>query len=277
MNPTIRAALATWIRSATGLDQQHVIIGQQGGPRPSGPFVEMRLTVRPVGQDFVQSEANPLVLADDVIESIDATANTATLTGHLYLTGDGPVRLTTAGSLAGTGLAVVTDYWLISASVNAVKFATSFANAMLGTAIDLLGAGTGPHTIVDTPDTERQGAELTYYARGLRECTLRLQAFAGIDGTPIGASSPAEMLAAVVLKARLPVRAAALSAAGIGIAEFGDVRVIDGVLGSSSFDARALLDVRFFAAVEASESGTYIGSVEIENLITGTSQIVELP
>ncbi len=185
MNATIRAALATWIRSATGLDQGHVIWSQQAGPRPSGPFVSMRLSVRSIGQGWLQTEE------------------------------------------------------------------------------------------VDDPDP---GEELEYHSRGSRECLLRLQAFAGIDGSPVGASSPLEMLEACVIKAALPVRAEALSAAGIGMADFGSIQVIDGVIGSSSFDPRATLDVRFFATSSASEFGTYIESVEVENQIPDpdTTEIIDL-
>ncbi len=275
MNATIRAAVAAWVRSATGLDQNHVIWYGQSGPHPSGPFVTMRLSVRRVGQDWVDTADAPLVLTDDAIESIDAVANTATLTAHAYLTGDGPVRLTTSGSLAGTGLAVATDYWLIKSATDTVKFALSLADAIAGTAIDLLGSGTGTHTIVDTADTVRQGSEITYTARGLRDCVLRLQAFAGIDGTSVGSSSPAEMLAAVMAKAKLPVQAAALVAAKIGLVSFGELQMIDGVVGAS-FDPRAIMDVRFYTTSEVSESGTYIESVEVENLSTGSSEIIEI-
>ena len=94
----------------------------------------------------------PQVLADDAVESVDTGADTLTLTGHAYLTGDGPVRFTGA-DLPG-GLAVLTDYWLIYATANTIKVATSLENALAGTAINLTSAGTDG-TIVDTADTER--------------------------------------------------------------------------------------------------------------------------
>lgn len=117
------------------------------------------------------------------IEDVDATADTLTITGHglttgdgpftIFLsdprsfnftadastenltsgstaherfTGDGPVYLATTGTLP-AGLAVDTPYYFIRVSSIEFKFATSYANAVLGTAIDLTDAGTGTHSV----------------------------------------------------------------------------------------------------------------------------------
>lgn len=56
------------------------------------------------------------------------------------------VRLTTTTTLP-AGLATATDYYVIPLSTTTFKLATSYANAVLGTAIDITSAGTGTHTV----------------------------------------------------------------------------------------------------------------------------------
>lgn len=55
------------------------------------------------------------------------------------------VRLTTTTTLPG-GLATATDYYVIKASDTTFQLATSYANAVAGTAINITDAGTGTHT-----------------------------------------------------------------------------------------------------------------------------------
>lgn len=56
------------------------------------------------------------------------------------------VRLTTTTTLPG-GLATATDYYVIKVSDSTCKLATSYANAIAGTAINITDAGTGTHTM----------------------------------------------------------------------------------------------------------------------------------
>lgn len=56
------------------------------------------------------------------------------------------VRLTTTTTLPG-GLSLATDYYVIKVTDSTFKLATSYANAIAGTAIDITDAGTGTHTI----------------------------------------------------------------------------------------------------------------------------------
>jgi len=91
-----------------------------------------------------------LVIADDVVESVDATLDTLTLTAHAFLTGDGPVQLTTTGTLP-AGLATATDYWVIKAGANTLSLSATLGGAAVGIA----DVGTGVHTIVDTASTQR--------------------------------------------------------------------------------------------------------------------------
>jgi hypothetical protein len=56
------------------------------------------------------------------------------------------VRLTTTTTLP-AGLALATDYYVIKSSDTTFQLATSYANAIAGTQIDITDAGTGTHTI----------------------------------------------------------------------------------------------------------------------------------
>ena len=56
------------------------------------------------------------------------------------------VRLTTTTTLP-AGLSLATDYYVIRLSDTTFSLATSFANAVAGTAIDITSAGTGTHTV----------------------------------------------------------------------------------------------------------------------------------
>lgn len=79
--------------------------------------------------------------------TIDATANTFVATAHGMQTGDGPFRLATTGTLP-AGSAVDTDYWIINIDANTIKLATSKANAIALTALDITTAGSGTNSLL---------------------------------------------------------------------------------------------------------------------------------
>ena len=79
----------------------------------------------------------------DVTVGTDVIAETA----HGYQTGEGPVRLTSSGTLP-AGLAINTNYWIIAADANSVALATSRANALADIRVDITAAADGgTHTI----------------------------------------------------------------------------------------------------------------------------------
>lgn len=81
--------------------------------------------------------------ADDTTDICTYTS-TANFPSNL-LTGT-RTRLTTTTTLP-AGLATATDYYLIKVSDTTFKLATSYANAIAGTAINITSTGTGTHTI----------------------------------------------------------------------------------------------------------------------------------
>jgi hypothetical protein len=68
-----------------------------------------------------------------------------TITGHGFSTGH-IVQFSTTGTLPG-GLSLSTSYYVIRTGANTFQVATTYANAMLGTAKDLTSTGSGTHTI----------------------------------------------------------------------------------------------------------------------------------
>lgn len=268
----IEAALVAWVRAGSGLGASAVRWAGQNFPQERPLIVLNVISVRTIGQDWVQTIANPLVLADDVVESVSAVANTLTLTGHAYLTGDGPLRGLTTGVLP-AGWALATDVFAIKVDANTIKLASSLANALAVTPvpIDLTDAGTGTHTIVDTADTLRVGSEVLLTARGQREALVSIQVF---GGAVAGATSPRAVLEDVAANAALPSRRDALAAAGIGLAPLGAVQSMEGATGASLFEPRATLEARIFLTSEVSELNNFIESVEVTNLDTSATFVV---
>lgn len=130
------------------------------------------------------------------VASVDATANTITVTGaHNMVTGE-IFRIASSVTLP-TPLAAATDYYAIVSSPTVFKAATTYANAIAGTAIDLSDAGVG--TITVTPQAAFPAPLLTstnYYVIGLGGSTIALatsyaNAVAGtkIDLTTVGSGT----------------------------------------------------------------------------------------
>jgi hypothetical protein len=88
------------------------------------------------------SGAITLTQQDSGVESVDATGNSVSIPGH-HLTTGARVRIASDGGTVPGGLAAGTDYFLIRANADTLRFATSLANAEAGTGIVLTDAGTG--------------------------------------------------------------------------------------------------------------------------------------
>lgn len=96
-----------------------------------------------------------LTFADLTVTADNTTDELAAAT-HGKLTGDGPCLLTTTGTFPG-GTDGTTEYYVIEGSdAGHLKLATSRANALAGTAVDLTSDGTGTIKLVDVDgETER--------------------------------------------------------------------------------------------------------------------------
>lgn len=93
------------------------------------------------------------------ITAADAGADTLTVPGHPFETGDGPAR-PTGGDLP-AGLTAGEDYWLVVVDADTVKLATSYANAVAETpvVVDLTDVGSGAMTL-EHPDFDAQRAAI---------------------------------------------------------------------------------------------------------------------
>ncbi len=96
--------------------------------------------------------------AGGAVTAVSAANDTATKAAHGWYTGTKVQATTTDGLPA--GLATTTDYWLIKVDADTFQFATSLANALAGTAIDLTDAGTGTHTVTPTAGTIAHSLQL---------------------------------------------------------------------------------------------------------------------
>lgn len=81
------------------------------------------------------------VATPGVNSAVDVTANTVTMTASGLTTGLA-VTLTSTGTLP-AGVTTSTTYYIIAVDANTVKFASTLAHALAGTAIDLTNQGTG--------------------------------------------------------------------------------------------------------------------------------------
>ena len=124
------------------------VAGNASGPGPGVPFeaAEYDTTFQPdddglpqrfwLGVDATFVDGDVSVADDEITE-----------TAHGFVTGEGPVRLTSGGTLP-AGLALATDYWIIRVDDDTLKFALSRGNAIAGTDVDITAAaGGGTHRI----------------------------------------------------------------------------------------------------------------------------------
>jgi hypothetical protein len=77
----------------------------------------------------------------------DSATDNITITGHPFVTGDGPVQILYSGSHTAPLLSA-TNYWVIRIDANTIRLATSQANANATTAINITVDGTGPRYLL---------------------------------------------------------------------------------------------------------------------------------
>lgn len=84
---------------------------------------------------------------DFATSSVDTATDTITLSSTTDFPTGTVVRITTTGTLPGGVASNSTDYYVINTGSTTIKLATSLANALAATAIDLTSQGGGTHTI----------------------------------------------------------------------------------------------------------------------------------
>jgi hypothetical protein len=117
---------------------------------PSAVVAGQAYSLAIAGQGVTDTTISYTALADLTFAPGDITVGTDVIAkvAHGMTSGAGPFRLSSSGTLpTGTGIAADTDVWVIAASTDQFKLATSRANALAGTAIDITVAGSGTHTL----------------------------------------------------------------------------------------------------------------------------------
>lgn len=106
------------------------------------------------------------------------------------------VRLTTTTTLP-AGLSAGTDYYVIKVTDTTCKFASSYANAVAGTAINITDAGTGTHTINTLYPRYTNGAGVNCFffnnnatAMGAGTPNLYLPDYSRANGQDTGRATP---------------------------------------------------------------------------------------
>ena len=99
-----------------------------------------------VGKNYTAAFA-ALTYADHTFTA-DSTTDDLTIATHGLNTGDGPLRVTNSGGGLPAGLSPGVDYYVIKVDASTIQLATSLANALAGTHIDLTSNGTGTNTLI---------------------------------------------------------------------------------------------------------------------------------
>lgn len=135
-------------------------------------FVRAIATTGEVAGAFRASVDTDALVVADFTFTASASTDLATATAHGLITGDGPLQVSNSGGALPSGLSAATDYWVIRNDANTFYFATSQANALTGTHIDLTTNGTGTQTASDTVSTARVATiEITDYAKFRRSAS----------------------------------------------------------------------------------------------------------
>jgi autotransporter-associated beta strand protein len=138
----------SWAAAATtALNEQNVRIGNSSNSQVS---VDTQLAGNIEGK---------VLTADFVDGDVNTGTDRITATSHGLETGD-RVYLTTTGTLP-TGLSTATEYFVLNVDANTFELATTLANAIAGTQVDITAAaGGGTHT-VEAGGLEMKASSLT--------------------------------------------------------------------------------------------------------------------
>lgn len=117
---------------------------------PSAVVAGQTYSLAIAGQGVTDTTISYTALPDITFAPGDITVGTDVIAkvAHGMASGAGPFRLSSSGTLpTGTGIAADTDVWIIAPTADTFKLATTRANALAGTAIDITVAGSGTHTL----------------------------------------------------------------------------------------------------------------------------------
>lgn len=123
-------------------DPENYIVQDQALGTGNGAQTQFPL-LRRVGAFFeLVGQLNTRAAFTFTSAGVNITDNTVSAPDHGFTSGYGPVQLVAGGALP-TGLLASTNYWLYAATSDTLGFATSRADAIAGTVVDLTAVGSG--------------------------------------------------------------------------------------------------------------------------------------
>ena len=93
----------------------------------------------------IQGTQVSTIARPQTVSTVDSSSNAFSISSHPFNDGD-QVSVTSSGALPG-GLAAGVSYYVIAAGGNEIKLATSYANAIAGSDIDIQTSGSGTITV----------------------------------------------------------------------------------------------------------------------------------
>lgn len=281
---TVSGAIYQWVLVESGLASDHVFWAYEGKQRPTAPYIEMSVqSIRPIGHDWSTSEGYPLVLPAQTITAVDIFGDTLTIPNHPYLNGDGPVQISSDGTLPAP-LVAGTNYWVIVVDPSTIRLAATYVAtggaqpAGAGnpkTPIDLTTTGSGNISLAVTADTVRAGQEILRRAQGFREVTIHLECFA-----KEGAGYDAMRILSNVMSG-LQLHLYDLDQAGVGVSDMGQgfsqggVQHVEGHRGGI-LEPRAMVDLTVYLASNLTGFETIIESINA-SIVLDSEGDVPLP
>jgi hypothetical protein len=144
---SVAALFETAFNSISGFTAKITTDDTAGSGAMSITQVVRGVTSAGVPHNAADSGAGSITVANTttgVASTVDVTADTITITGHGLTTG--LVGQLTSTSTLPAGSSTSTDYYVIVVNANTIKLASSLANALLGTGINLTNQGTNAAT-----------------------------------------------------------------------------------------------------------------------------------
>lgn len=127
--------------------------------------------------------------------------------------------------------------------------------------------------LLDEEDAE-PGADVQFTMVGPRVVTLKLECFTvDQDWNEV---RPERVLSRVLAGRRLPSKAVALRAGGVGFGTIGKILAVS-VERAQIFEPRAEVEITLHSVSQVSELGTYIEKVEVTPTVTESESEIDLP
>lgn len=266
----VQKAIRAWVVGGTGLPLSSVYWGGQDADRVAEPAVELSIFAdTQVTEPWLDRESVRLSVPSKAVTVVDPVTDTLTVPSHGLVTGDGPLRFGSSGTMPGN---LPADAWVVVTGTSTLMVCDDYRKTggnFVGnpvTTLDITSTGTGSLTMSGTSQTRRAGHEIDYVARSNGRCTLSMDCH---TSDAVGIGMAVSLLSGVAARRPLPSQQAILRAANIGVEQVERARAVRGVRNAVMFEPRATMLVHLSVPSEVREPGTVIRYARGTNLITG--------